>query len=295
MSVSILSPLLYLLIGIALGRLRLAIKEPASASLTRVVIPLVIIYNIATYRPGVFAIIVGIVVIMATMLLFSRCVTRDALQSLCFFYLNIGWLGLPIAGTLFGDGAATVIVAAYVGSSLFGNSVGVGLLAGHSTVTDRLLQTLRAPPISASIVGIACIPFGDQIASTGRPFYDALKFVMGFLGMAILGIWLSTTRVTTTDFKKAVAPFLARLVTVSVLMTAFIAVCRYAGIGCATENQPALYLIGLLPPAANIIVLETHYLKSGRSATMIACGTCISVVAVGMYAAGVLLLRSPLQ
>ncbi|WP_234480085.1 hypothetical protein [Erwinia sp. S38] len=58
-----------------------------------------------------------------------------------------------------------------------------------------------------------------------------------------------------------------------------------------TDNAAKLYLFCLLPPAANIIVLETHYLGTGRSAKAISCGTCISIVAIAIYAAAIVLSR----
>ena len=165
MSITILAPLLYLLIGLGLGRIPFDIKGKASALLTKWVIPAVIIYNIATHRPGVFTIMLGMMAIMGSMLLLSRVFTKDPVQNLCFCYLNIGWLGLPIASTLFGDGAAMVIIAAYVGSSLFGNSVGVGLMASGENMATRLRQTLKAPPVWALLVGIACIPNSGTMPS----------------------------------------------------------------------------------------------------------------------------------
>ncbi|WP_020559390.1 AEC family transporter [Thiofilum flexile] len=291
MSLYLFAPLIYLLIGFGLGRTRFEIKGRASALLTKWVIPLVLIYNIATHQPGVFVIMLGMVVMVAIMLLLSRAFTPDPVQNLCFCYLNIGWLGLPVASTLFGDGAAMVIIAAYVGSSLWGNSVGVGLMAQGQNLKSRLLQTLKAPPVWALIVGLACIPFATQIEHYARPVYEVLKFLMVFLGMAILGIWLSETPLKIADFKLALQPFFARLVTVSVLVSIFIAICQYYDIALVIENKPTLYMIALLPPAANIVVLETHYMKTGRSASMIASGTFLSIIAIALYVGVVLWLR----
>ncbi|WP_038906629.1 AEC family transporter [Dickeya oryzae] len=291
MSISILSPLLYLLMGFIAGHTPLEIKGRASALLTKFVIPLVIIFNIATHRAGVFVIMLGMIVMMGVMLLVSRLQTRDPVQNLCFCYLNIGWLGLPVAGSLFGDGAAMVIIAAYVGSSLFGNSIGVGLMAQGQCWQTRLRQTLQAPPVWALAVGLATMPLAPQLEVYGKSAYDVLKFLMSFLGMAILGIWLSTTTIRATDFRQALWPFACRAGVFFILVSALIALCEPLGISLVTENKPTLYLLCLLPPAANIIVLETHYLKSGRSTSLIACGTCLSIVAIGVYAAVVLWLR----
>lgn len=291
MSIYIFAPLLYLLIGLVVGNTPIDIKGRASAVLTKFIIPLVIIFNITTHRPGVFSIMIGMMAMMGIMLLLSRSQTRDPVQNLCFCYLNIGWLGLPVVGTLFGDGAAMVIIAAYVGSSLLGNSVGVGLMAQGQNLRERIRQTLRAPPFLALLVGLVMIPFGPQLEAYGKPFYEVLKFLMSFLGMAILGIWLSAIKICFADFRKALLPFALRALGYSALISLFILLCKYLDIGLVLENKPALYLLCFLPPAANIIVLETHYLKSGRSASLIACGTCLSIVAISIYAAVVLLIR----
>ncbi len=128
MSLSIFSPLLYLLFGYAAGRVGLDIKNAASAFLTKAVIPLVIIYNVATYRPGVFIVVLGMMTIMGIMAAMGRWLVRDPIRILCFFYLNIGWLGLPVATALFGDDAASLFVAVYIGSTIFGNSIGATML-----------------------------------------------------------------------------------------------------------------------------------------------------------------------
>lgn len=188
MSISIFIPLIYLLAGLGLGKLPFEIKGKASSLLTKTVIPLVIIYNISTYKPGVFAIMISMIIMMSLMVLSGRIFTRDPVKILCFCYLNIGWLGLPIAGALFGNEASMVIIAAYVGSSLFGNSVGVGLMESHGKPWDRLKKISTAPPVWALLIGICCIPFGHAIEQYGQEFYHFLKFLMSFLGMAILGI-----------------------------------------------------------------------------------------------------------
>ncbi|OWY40878.1 permease [Xenophilus sp. AP218F] len=285
MQLSILAPLLYLLLGLALGRAPFEIKSRASALLTKAVIPLVIIYNIATHRPGVFAIMTGMMAMMIALLLLSRTQSRDPVQNLCFSYLNIGWLGMPVASTLYGDGAAMVFIAAYVGSSLLGNSVGVGLMAQGRDLKTRAWETLKAPPVWALLAGLACIPLGPELEARARPIYEALKFLMSLLGMSILGIWLSATRLRLSDLGAALRLSALRAVAVGALLTLFIALSRQLDIRLVLENQQALYLMCLLPPAANIIVLETHYMKSGRSASLIACGTCISIAAIGVYVA----------
>ncbi|PIJ48091.1 hypothetical protein BL250_17405 [Erwinia sp. OLTSP20] len=51
-----------------------------------------------------------------------------------------------------------------------------------------------------------------------------------------------------------------------------------------SDHPATLYLICLLPPAANIIVPETHYPGSGHSAKIITGETCLSLLAISLFA-----------
>ena len=50
----------------------------------------------------------------------------------------------------------------------------------------------------------------------------------------------------------------------------------------------ALFILGVLPPAANIVILETHYRHEGTAAPVIAAG---AVVSVGLIALAVPILQ----
>lgn len=276
-------PLIYLFTGFLLGKFNIDVKGKFSYLLTKLVIPLVIIHNIATYQPGVFIIILSSMIIMVTMILISRLVTKDPLQNLCFSYLNIGWLGLPIVSTLFGNTAAMVFISIYVGNSILGNAIGPLLLSPNKHIKQKVLNTFRSPPVIAFTLGVLLIPCRDIIDTyTMRP-YEVLKFFMSFLGMSVLGIWLSQTKIIIENIINAWKAFILRGIATFFVITVFILICSYFNIQLVTENKPALYLICILPPAANIIILETHYIKTGRSASMIACGTLISIIAIGIY------------
>lgn len=284
MSPAILLPLLYLIIGLVLGKNYPDTKRPAAALLTRVVIPLVIIYNLATYRPGFLAIMLGTVAIMGIMALLGQLFTNDPIRNLCFFYSNIGWLGLPVATALFGDHAASVFIAAYIGSTAFGNSIGASMLEHGTQIKARMWSLLKSPPLIASLIGITLIPLGDTIELHFYTVYGILKFLLGFIGMAILGIWLAESRIQLDDLKRELKPYLYKSGTSFVLVTALILICSHFNIVLVTQNTAAIYLICLLPPAANIVVLETHYRRTGHSAKFIASGTCISILAIFLYA-----------
>lgn len=284
MSLSVLLPFLYLLFGFAVGKSRLDVKGVASGFLSLVVIPLVIIYNIATYPPGLATLVIGVMVIMGVALLLGRLFTNNPVRNMCFFYMNIGWLGLPVASALFGEGAASVFIAAYIGSTVFGNTVGAGLLDESGNPKTRLRRLLRSPPIIAVVAGFLLMPVGDTMAAHLQTAYGVLRFLLGFIGMGILGVWLATCRIRLNDIRDELLPYLYRAMTWCALLTLFVLFCVYADMPLVTENLKAIYLLCLLPPAANIVVLETWYRKTGDSAKFIAAGTCISIAAIMLYA-----------
>lgn len=285
MNIYIFAPLLYLLIGYFLARTPYDLRRFGSMLLTRYIIPLIIIFNISQPLKGTFLVIIAFIVIMTIMMSFHRwLITKDPIKNLCFCYLNIGWLGLPIATTLFGPLASTLIITTYVGSSIFGNSVSAGMLQENSTPKTRMIQILRAPPVIALIIGILLIPVGDELAKYGDWVFTALKFIMSFFGMAVLGMWLAHSRIRLQDLLRCIPDFVFRGVVMLVMMYALILFGEYVQIPLITENKPTLYMMCLLPPAANLVILETHYLRTGRSAPIVACETCISIVALGIFA-----------
>lgn len=282
---TMLLPLAYLLLGWLCGKTHWNVKTPASWLLTRFIIPLVIIYNLSTHFSSMAGIIVVTALAMVLMLMLARWLWGDAVKALCFAYLNIGWLGLPIASALFGNEAAAIIIAAYVGSSLVGNSLGASMLASDAFSLRKIIQT---PPAIALAIGILLIPVGPWITQHVDGIYQLAKFLMSFLGMAVLGIWLAKTPLNRGNIGVELKAFLQRAATVFVLVSLLYACARIGHFALITDNAAVLYLFCLLPPAANIIVLETHYLGTGRSASMITCGTCISLVAIALYSLAII-------
>ncbi|MBD2813433.1 permease [Xenorhabdus sp. Flor] len=282
---TIFLPLFYLLIGWLIGKTSWDIKVAISGLLTKFIIPIVIIFNISTHFNSMGGIIIVTALSMISLLGISRIFSRDPVTNLCFSYLNIGWLGLPVASTLFGDEASMIVISAYVGSSIIGNSIGAGLLSGRATDLKSIFKT---PPIIALCIGIVLIPFEDEVQYVGEDIYKVAKFLMSFIGMAILGIWLSKIKISIQDFRNEISVFLVRSGVIAGLVTLLLFISFICDNKLITNNFSTLYLFCLLPPAANIIVLETRYLDSGRSARSISCGTCISIISIAIYAVFIL-------
>lgn len=282
---STLLPLLYLLFGISLGRFYPTVKNSLAKLLTKILIPFVIIYNLMDYQSG--TIFFAIFSIIFCILLFASSYTiwNNRLSSLTLSYLNIGWLGLPIAISLFGDEVSQLIIAAYIGSSIFGNIASSVALPSQQNWSGLLYRTIKTPPVLAVIAGLLLysLPFKPYDNKELTAIYYVAKQFMSLSGMAILGIWLYGSKVSFESLLRTFPQSLFRVIAGALIIIPFILLCHVLDIFLSKESIWVLFMLPLLPPAANIIVLETYYCGTGKSAKSIISGTIISLVFISIF------------
>ena len=98
--------------------------------------------------------------------------------------------------------------------------------------------------------------------------------------MCVLGMWLRHTKVEKVDLWQSSQTALLKLACGVVLCGQSY---RYLAIPNIEQYIGVMFLLFCLPPAANIVALETHYQGTGMSAKYIASGTIISCVVVSIY------------
>lgn len=322
----ILLPLLYLSLGIGLAlllpeRWGTRLKEEASTLMTRWIIPAVIIYTVATSRPELFFVAASTMVLMLLGVLGAGRITGDPVQKLAFVYLNAGLFGIPVVAGSWGEEAVRVYIGAYIGNSIMGNILGTSLLRGDSngdsgaddsgtgdnpvpdtqaskshsgTLRTTLHGLCTSPPVIAVVVGLLCLPAGPFLSLHGAGFYRVLTWVFSFIGLIVLGMWLGTAKLHRADLTRAAGWALLRAVLVSVYSVAVLVLARWAHDTAGIHfdqlltHPQVLFILGVLPPAANIVILETHYRHEGTAAPVIAAG---AVVSVGLIALAVPILQ----
>ena len=317
----IILPLIYLGLGLGLAlllpdRWSTRLKEDASTLLTRWIIPAVIIYTVATSRPELFFVAASTMVLMLLGVLCAGHITGDPVQKLAFVYLNAGLFGIPVVAGFWGEEAVRVYIGAYIGNSIMGNILGTSLLRGGSKTEAgvgegnapdaraarsrggtlrTVLRGLRtSPPVIAVVVGLLCLPAGPILSQHGAGFYRVLTWVFSFIGMIVLGMWLGAAKLHRADLTRAAGWALLRAVLVSVysvgILTAAYWMHTHTGVHLnqLLAHPQVLFVLGVLPPAANIVILETHYRHEGTAAPIIASG---AVVSVGMIALAVPILQ----
>ena len=313
-------PLLYLGVGFGLAMLLPEhwgnrLKESASALLTRWIIPTVIVYIVATSRPELFFMAASTMVLMALLVRCAAFFTNDPVQRLALVYLNAGIFGIPVVASFWGEEAVRLYVGAYIGNSVMGNILGTSLMR-RETNTDGLTTSRAKPtrkavthkaavgavlrslltnrPIIAVAIGLICLPAGPFLNTHAAGIYRLITWVFSFVGLMVLGMWLSTARLHRTDLTQALRWAVLRVVLVSVysvgILTAAHWMHTHTGVHLEQllAHPQVLFILGVLPPAANIVILETHYRHKGTAAPIIASG---AVVSLGMIALAVPILQ----
>ena len=313
-------PLLYLGVGFGLATLLPEhwgnrLKESASALLTRWIIPTVIVYIVATSRPELFFMAASTMVLMALLVRCAAFFTNDPVQRLALVYINAGIFGIPVVASFWGEEAVRLYVGAYIGNSVMGNILGTSLMR-RETNTDGLTTSRAKPtrkavthkaavgavlrslltnrPIIAVAIGLICLPAGPFLNTHAAGIYRLITWVFSFVGLMVLGMWLSTARLHRTDLTQALRWAVLRVVLVSVysvgILTAAHWMHTHTGVHLEQllAHPQVLFILGVLPPAANIVILETHYRHEGTAAPIIASG---AVVSLGMIALAVPILQ----
>lgn len=313
-------PLLYLGVGFGLAMLLPehwgnSLKESASALLTRWIIPTVIVYIVATSRPELFFMAVSTMVLMALLVRCAAFFTNDPVQRLALVYLNAGIFGIPVVASFWGEEAVRLYVGAYIGNSVMGNILGTSLMrreantdglttsrskptrkaVTHKAAVGAVLRSLLTNrPIIAVAIGLICLPAGPFLNTHAAGIYRLITWVFSFVGLMVLGMWLSTARLHRTDLTQALRWAVLRVVLVSVysvgILTAAYWMHTHTGVHLEQllAHPQVLFILGVLPPAANIVILETHYRHEGTAAPVIAAGAAVSI---GMIALAVPILQ----
>lgn len=282
---ALLVPLISFLIGFFGVRVLRAWRTIFASVLARVLIPAVIVYNMVFYREGSLWLI-GFSFFSSVLLfaVFYFCL-KDKLRALCLSYLNGAWLGFPFALALFGPEASNTMVALYIGGSLFGNICAVMAVSQTRQSSVFILKNvLLSPPVLALSLA-AILSRWDLSAFESNLYlqrlYQLNKLLLTFMGMCVLGMWLSQVRIHWADVWRSFK-------LIGLRMFAAMGFCAVAYLILPIPQQMLTYAVMLmffaLPPAANIVALETYYQGTGHSAQYIASGTLASSILIAVYA-----------
>jgi predicted permease len=196
---------------------------------------------------------------------------------------NNGNIGLPVAFFALGDAGLAAATVYYTISALLTNTFGVFVAsAGTAPLRQAFSQSLRAPVLYATLVGLFCnrlsVPIPDSL-------YRAIDLLAGAtipIMLVLLGIQLSQTTLT----RAQTVVWRSLLIRLGLSPAIALALCLWIGIG-GVERQ-VMVLQAAMPTAVVATVLSTEFAAAPRLvAAAVLASTLVSVVTVSLLLAAI--------
>ncbi|SHF68654.1 hypothetical protein SAMN02745148_03298 [Modicisalibacter ilicicola DSM 19980] len=168
---------------------------------------------------------------------------------------NTGYFGLPIAMVLLPPEGVTQYLFCLLGVTLYEFTVGYYLIArGRFSVRDSLAKILRLPLVYAFAAALLVSGLSLPIPGAVMEGLDYFKYSYTVLGMMIIGMTLGRVTLHEVDARFIGACVAARYVLWPLVSLAAVLLLQ-ASIGISETLASALLLLGVVPMAANVVVV----------------------------------------
>lgn len=168
---------------------------------------------------------------------------------------NTGYFGLPVAIVLLPSEGVTLYLFAVLGVTLYEFTLGFYLGArGRFSVRESLLKITRLPLIYAFLAALLVEGIGLEVPASVMRGLEVFPSAYTLLGMMIIGMTLGRVSPREFDLRFIGACVGVRYLLWPTLMLAAVLVLQ-ASLGLSPELAMALLLIGVVPMAANVVVV----------------------------------------
>ncbi|MDY0957624.1 AEC family transporter [Sphingomonas sp. CFBP8993] len=261
-----------------------------SALLVYGLIPLLVIDKVLRAEPAELAVIPPMMfVVAALMALPAHWLSKrhgddfdPQLLSASFSFFNVAFFGMPVASALFGEAAVSTIICAFVGTALYGDTIGYYRVArtkeGRAKAASK---ALRIPLFYAFVVAVILKLSGVQAPQSLRGPADMVSTLVSILGMAVIGFNLAKVKTGETNGRVLVRILAVRQVSAVVLVAAALAIeALFVGV-LGQREQILIGLIALFPIAANVSLFASLLgTREKEAATLIALSSVVALILV---------------
>jgi len=266
-----------------------------SAVLVYGFIPLLVIDKVLGAEPSELMVIPPMMfAVAAAMALPARWLSQrigdrfdPPLLSASFSFFNVAFFGMPVASALFGETAISTIVCAFVGTALYGDTIGYYLVARTKEGKRRAAsKALRIPLFYAFALAVILKSLGVETPDDVQPVADVLSTVVSVLGMAVIGFNLAAVKAGDLDL-----PVLGRILAVrqasAIMLVAIVLAAEAAFVGVlGTQERTLVGLIALFPIAANVSLFASLLgTREKDAAILVALSSLLSLILVTLAVA----------
>lgn len=202
---------------------------------------------------------------------------------------NTGYFGLPVALVLLPPEGVTVYLFCVLGVTLYEFTVGFYLSArGRFSVRDSLLKIARLPLIYAFLAALLVEMLGVSVPESVTEALSVFPATYTLLGMMIIGMTLGRISLRSLDGRFIGACVGVRYLLWPALMLGAVMLLD-ATLGLSPDLRLALLLVGVVPMAANVVVVAMELgIAPEKGALAVLITTLAAPVVIPLYLSGML-------
>ncbi|GHC39176.1 AEC family transporter [Aidingimonas halophila] len=295
-STTLLVPLWTLLAFVGLGWLctkRLSIDpRPIATLLVYIIAPLTFFRSLTLGGPTVdyLLLTLGLFITASLIGLLTQYLTRHwfapqeaALLAFSAGTGNTGYFGLPIAMVLLPPEGVTLYLFSLLGITLYEFTVGFYISArGRFSVRQSLTRIVRLPLIYAFLAALLASALQIDIPEAVLDGMEVFPSTYTLLGMMIIGMTLGNVAIRQWDARFITACVAARFLLWP--LVSLIAVLVLQPFGISEHLQTTLLLLGVVPMAANVVVVAMELeIRPEKGAIAVLVTTLAAPLVVPIY------------
>lgn len=279
-----------LLFGWAIGKHTGGLARWISGLLVYALIPVLVLGNVQQAEVAQIAIITPLMFAVAAAMSLpawwlSKRIGEDfdpRLLSASFSFFNVAFFGIPVVKALFGEAEISTVVCAYMGSALYGDTIGYYLIARSKVGGKRAAtQALRVPLVYAMVAAIVLRVWEVPLPAVMDTVQPGVSLAVSVLGMGVVGLGLGQAGEGRTEPRLLAKILALRQVSAAVLLALALGIEALALGTLDRQDRIIVGLVALFPIAANITVFATLIDKNKREAAiLIGASSAVSLILV---------------
>jgi malate permease and related proteins len=257
-------------------------------------LPVLVIYNISEASMEKIIILPAITFLLAlgmnlpALLSYHTFAGKENIYLLksSFTFFNVAFFGIPTITALFGKAEISSLICAYLGTALYGNTVGYYQVAKTKfTSKEAIIELLKIPYLYVFIFALIFKALAIDIPDEAEPVMNIVGWIVSAAGMLIVGLNLIDIDLRKLNFNYFSGLLGVRIIG-AVLILALIAGAEYLFLEkLEMTDYLILALIPFFPIASNVSLFATFLnTEEERFSLFVLLSIIVSLVLVPIVA-----------
>jgi len=203
-----------------------------------------------------------------------------------FSFFNVAFFGIPVVTALFGEEGVTTLICIYIGTALYGNTIGYYQVARSKYSKKKaLLKIFKIPFLYVFLGALGMKLLEVETPDTLSPIIDVFSVVVSAGGMMMVGMNVLNVNFKALD-KKYFSKILSLRMLCAALIMGLLLLAEFRLLDqLGDEDRQMLALIPFFPIAASVTVYASFIeSKEEQSSILVLLTVMISLLFVPLVA-----------